>query len=656
MLGEGELEQRARARVGSWLNDKYRLDVLLGVGGMAAVYKATHRSKAELAIKILHPEWCADAEVLRRFHREASGANSVKHPAVVRVLDDDMTPEGVAFLVMDLVDGAPLEDIWERYGRRLPLGPALNLLAQLLDVLAAAHAKGVIHRDIKPANLLVQRDGVLKVMDFGIARVRDAMRRVGVPADTFVTATGVILGTPAFMPPEQAMGDTKKVDARADLWSVGATLFTMLSGRAVHGELSELRHVLAAATTPAPSILEVVDDLHPEVARVIDRALAHDRDQRWESAAAMMAAADAASRAVFSCSAAELEPLLPPPIEDAALAPTQRASDPKLLASETVSETEHAAASTLSLGSTAIPVAAAGEVSVESDMDGASAPLSMTQPSTGETPVAQSAKLSSAAADADVEPRSSRRALETAPTEIQDRASLPIAAAGTGDAPTRTARLESTARLPSESPAVPDSDGVRVLRKPSLGQMRSDPPPSPEEWADARAKAIGSTDARDHSSGRLALRDGHEVGVRASAPEPAEALAIESAQSTRDGRRVVLLLASIFAVVALVVLGLRPRDATTKPAEVAPRTYSVRAAPPDAEIFVDGTYVATGTLTATLPTDARAHVLVVTARGHEPATFRFDAREPPPVLIELHAIAPGAATAPPGPSLPDNPY
>ncbi len=206
---------RARARVGSVLNDKYRLDRVLGVGGMAAVYSATHlRNASRIAVKLLHPEMAVDTNIRRRFLREGYAANSVEHPGTVRILDDDTAVDGSVFLVMELLEGETLDHRWERSGHRLGGREVARLMYQVLDVLAAAHAKGIVHRDIKPENLFLTRGGILKVLDFGVARLIDGP----------VTATRPghgIIGTPAFMAPEQVLG--KAVDPQSDLYAVGAT-------------------------------------------------------------------------------------------------------------------------------------------------------------------------------------------------------------------------------------------------------------------------------------------------------------------------------------------------------------------------------------------------------------------------------------------------
>ncbi len=290
MPGEDEPDSvmlRARARVGTVLRGKYRIDRVLGVGGMAVVYKATHRNQAQFAVKMLHPELSMREDVRVRFLREGYAANSVKHPGAVAVVDDDIDESGAAFLVMELLDGAPLESLWEQCGQRLPLRAVLTVADQLLDVLAAAHEKGIVHRDIKPENLFATRDGTLKVLDFGIARLIDA---TSAPGSGKGTGTGMVLGTPAFMAPEQAYAKASEIDGQTDVWAVGATLFTLLTGQPVHIGDNAAQLMIQAATTRARSVSTLDSSTPPSLAYAIDRALAFEKSARWASAVDMRAA------------------------------------------------------------------------------------------------------------------------------------------------------------------------------------------------------------------------------------------------------------------------------------------------------------------------------------------------------------------------------
>jgi tRNA A-37 threonylcarbamoyl transferase component Bud32 len=271
----------ARARVGVILKDKWRLDSLLGVGGMAAVYSATHRNKNRVAVKMLHAQFSGQETVRTRFLREGYLANTVEHAGAVKVLDDDVAEDGAAFLVMELLEGETIEARWARKGNKLEVSEVLAIGDKLLDVLAAAHAKGVVHRDIKPENLFLTREGTLKVLDFGIARIFEGSQ------DPKGTRQGYIMGTPAFMAPEQALAKWSEVDGRTDVWAAGATMFTLLTGRHVHEGMTANEQLIKAATTPPPSLAAIDGNLPAPVVELVDKALAFDMAQRWSDALAM---------------------------------------------------------------------------------------------------------------------------------------------------------------------------------------------------------------------------------------------------------------------------------------------------------------------------------------------------------------------------------
>ena len=279
-----DLEVRAHARVGSTLHGKYRLDALLGVGGMAAVYSATHRNGLRVAVKLLHAHHAIDEDLRARFLREGYAANRVDHGGAVRVLDDDTADDGSVFLVMELLEGQTVEAFWQRSGRRLPQDVVCALAGQLLDVLVAAHANGVVHRDVKPENLFLTDAGVLKVLDFGIARLHEAT------ASASATITGRTIGTPGFMAPEQALGRVREIDGQSDVWGTAATMYTLLSGHLVHEAETVEEVLIRAGTEHAPPVLCGVPDLAPRVAQVIDRGLAFGKEDRWPDAATMQRA------------------------------------------------------------------------------------------------------------------------------------------------------------------------------------------------------------------------------------------------------------------------------------------------------------------------------------------------------------------------------
>ncbi|HZU82775.1 MAG TPA: serine/threonine-protein kinase [Polyangiaceae bacterium] len=271
-------------RVGQTFKGKWYVDRLIDVGGMATVYAATHRNGRRAAIKVLHARFARDPEVRRRFLREGYVANKIDHPGAVAILDDDVTDDGAPFLVMELLEGESLSAWLARAGGRLPVLDVLAVGEQLLEVLEVAHANGIVHRDVKPGNILVTPSGHAKLLDFGLARIRDGV------ASLVPTAAGLVLGTAGYLAPEQARGAPDEIDARSDLFALGAVLFRALSGRPVHDKPTHFDAILAAMKDPAPPFATVMPAAGPLLIGAIDRALAFDRAQRFQSAREMAVA------------------------------------------------------------------------------------------------------------------------------------------------------------------------------------------------------------------------------------------------------------------------------------------------------------------------------------------------------------------------------
>ncbi|HMJ50601.1 MAG TPA: serine/threonine-protein kinase [Polyangiaceae bacterium] len=298
---------RAVRRVGQIVRERWHLEALLGVGGTAAVYVATHRNGKRVALKMLHPEFSASSEMRQRFVDEGYVANSVGHPGAVSVIDDDVTEDGHAFLIMDLLEGENLEQCVGEGGWLLP-SRVLTIADELLDILAAAHDKGIVHRDVKPDNIFITRDGKVRLLDFGIARMTT-------PGRTHTTQSGAALGTPAFMPPEQARGRSEQLDGRTDLWAVGATMFLLLTGRHVHEADTVNEELLAAMTLPSPSLGQLAPHLPQPLIDLVDRALAFEQGARWSNACEMQLAVRKVARLLLSESMApprKVNSVLPP--------------------------------------------------------------------------------------------------------------------------------------------------------------------------------------------------------------------------------------------------------------------------------------------------------------------------------------------------------
>jgi eukaryotic-like serine/threonine-protein kinase len=296
----------ASGRLGTTLRGKWRLDSLLGIGGMATVYAATHRNGIRAAVKVLHQEMSMVPNARRRFEWEGSVANAVGHPGAVQVLDDDVAEDGSLFLVTELLEGETLEHRRERLGGRLPQDEVLVALYMVLDVLAVAHSNGIVHRDIKPENLFVTCDGRIKVLDFGIAR------HSGFPEGNRFTQAGETLGTPTFMSPEHARALWDELDGRSDLWSVGATMFELLSGSPVRGGRTVNEELLEAMTRPAAPLSTVAPDVAPAIAEIVDRALAVSKEDRWPDAEAMREAVRQAYLTLRGVSIEEAPPFTAP--------------------------------------------------------------------------------------------------------------------------------------------------------------------------------------------------------------------------------------------------------------------------------------------------------------------------------------------------------
>ena len=294
MQADPDETYEAAARVGRTLRDKWHLDALIDVGGMAAVYAATHRNGMRGAVKILHHHRSIEPDIAARFRSEGYIANKVAHPNAVRVLDDDVDDDGSLFLVMELLEGSTLRERAEARGGQLPADEVLVAVDQLLDVLALAHDVGIVHRDVKPENLFASADGQIKILDFGIARLSRPY-----PGRHSETMSGMPMGSPSYMSPEQARGRWDIVDARSDVWSVGATMFNLLSGEDVHAARTVPELLAEIFSTQARSLAVALPDCHPALAAVVDGALRLDLAERWADARAMQAAVGFAYRTMF---------------------------------------------------------------------------------------------------------------------------------------------------------------------------------------------------------------------------------------------------------------------------------------------------------------------------------------------------------------------
>jgi serine/threonine protein kinase len=281
-----------RDLVGAVLSRRWKLVRLLGEGGMGEVYAAEPVGGGpHVAVKILRPEYLTEPQVLSRFLEEAQLCMRLIHPNIVRMLESTSAEDGSPYLVMELLDGVPLGAYTDN-GGRVPVAQAVPILQGILAGLAAAHAQGVVHRDLKPDNAFLTRapDGtfVVKVLDFGIAKVMEAAGGMGNR-----TRTGMLLGTPGYMSPEQ-IKNARNVDQRADLWSAGVMFYEMLTGRVAFPAPTEYAR-LTAVLASEPEPIERVDPALAPLVPFLKRALAKNRDERFGSALEMARALAAAA-------------------------------------------------------------------------------------------------------------------------------------------------------------------------------------------------------------------------------------------------------------------------------------------------------------------------------------------------------------------------
>ena len=262
----------------------YEILADLGAGGMGEVYRARDsKLHRDVAIKILLPDVANDPDRLARFSREAQVLASLNHPNIAHIHGLEEA-DGVTALVMELVEG---EDLAQRLARGpVPVDEALAIAKQIAEALGAAHEQGIIHRDLKPANIKVRAEGTVKVLDFGLAKAMERGAGIGAAATitspALMTSAGVILGTAAYMSPEQAVG--KDVDRRTDLWAFGVVLFEMLSGRRLFDGES-VSHVIAAVLKDEPDWTALPADVPAGLKKLLRRCLEKDRRKRLSDAA-----------------------------------------------------------------------------------------------------------------------------------------------------------------------------------------------------------------------------------------------------------------------------------------------------------------------------------------------------------------------------------
>jgi eukaryotic-like serine/threonine-protein kinase len=271
------------ALVGAVLNQRWRLTRVIGFGGLAVVYEAIGvQGEGTYAMKLLRPEFCGEPSIVERFVNEAAASARVVHPGIARVFEAQRAEDGTPYLVMELLEGQPLSARMNR--GRMPVEQAAPIAHGILMALAAAHGAGVVHRDLKPDNVFLVRDVSgqvnVKVLDFGIARVVDAAGGLGRK-----TRTGMVLGTPGYMSPEQ-IKNSKDADHRSDLWAVGLLYYEMLTGVPAFPAENDFAKVTAALFSEPTSIQQVAPQ-YAHWAGFFQRAIAREPAARFQSATEM---------------------------------------------------------------------------------------------------------------------------------------------------------------------------------------------------------------------------------------------------------------------------------------------------------------------------------------------------------------------------------
>ena len=267
--------------IGRTLSGRYKIEALLGQGGMSAVYKAMDPNlKRVVAIKLIHPHLSSDPSFVSRFESEASAVASLRHANIVQVYDFN-NDEGVYYMVLEFIPGETLQDRMSRLsntGRQLSIQDALKFTINICDAVGYAHQRGMVHRDIKPANIMLDTQGQAILMDFGIVKI--------LGGDSH-TSTGAVVGTARYMSPEIIRGEV--ADHRSDIYSLGVTLYEMLSGRPPFVADSAMTLMMMHLNDPVPDVRDFRTDVRPELVEILEKCLAKDRNDRYLSAAEMAA-------------------------------------------------------------------------------------------------------------------------------------------------------------------------------------------------------------------------------------------------------------------------------------------------------------------------------------------------------------------------------
>ena len=263
--------------IGKRLDGRYSIEGLVGVGGMANVYRGTDlKTGNAIAVKVLKEEFLDNEELVRRFKNESKAISILDHPNIVKVYDVSVTDK-LQYIVMEYVDGITLKEYLRQRGGALTWKEAVYFASQVLSALQHAHAKGIIHRDVKPQNIMLLADGSIKMMDFGIARFSRAQSQ---------TVSDKAIGSVHYISPEQAKGE--RTDARTDIYSVGVMLYEMLSGKLPFDGDGAVSIAIMQISDKARPLAEVAPDVPEGIRQITEKAMEKDPAKRFQSAAEML--------------------------------------------------------------------------------------------------------------------------------------------------------------------------------------------------------------------------------------------------------------------------------------------------------------------------------------------------------------------------------
>jgi basic membrane protein A len=275
-LLKGTIKMKQSKWIGQTLNGRYKIEELLGQGGMSAVYKATDPNlRRVVAIKIVHPHLSTEASFIRRFEEEAAAIASLRHPNIVQVFDFN-TDEDINYMVMEFVPGETLQARLQRLNknqRKMSLEEVIKISINICDGLSYAHKRGMVHRDVKPGNIMIDIQNQAILMDFGIVKI------VGSSAHTL---TGAVIGTANYMPPEIIRSEP--ADQRSDIYALGVTLYEMLSGKPPFDADSAMTIMMMHLNDPIPDLNSIRDGLSKDLIQIVNRSLAKDREDRYQTA------------------------------------------------------------------------------------------------------------------------------------------------------------------------------------------------------------------------------------------------------------------------------------------------------------------------------------------------------------------------------------